>query len=193
MSSISALKVAHNIFPLNVNLNLIQNPKQNDNKKHGCCDRSTWKSSTVRQYLLLFLKILHSVSDKTIHEIHEVIEDQNEMLYLISILEFCLIYIQGVVYPTKHFLLQLMIFFSVSINTDVSFLLASCAGLPMTYSYLIFNIMRYSKRIFTWRYQTCHTATLICQDWAIIINADLHTLRIFITTCLLNDKSFDQA
>ena len=111
MSSISALNVAHNIFTLNVNLNLIQNPKQNDNKKHGCCDRSTWKSSTVRQYLLLFLKILHSVSDKTIHEIHEVIEDQNEMFYLISILEFCLIYIQGVVYPTKHFLLQLMIFF----------------------------------------------------------------------------------
>ena len=84
-------------------------------------------------------------------------------------------------------------FFSFSINTDVSFLLVSCAGLPMTYGYLIFNIMRYSKRIFTWRCQTCHTATLICQDWAIIINADPHTVRIFITTCLLNDKSFDQA
>ena len=94
----------------------------------------------------------------------------------------------------EHFLLQLVIiFFAFSINTDVSFLLFSCAGLPMTYGYLIFNIMRSSKRIFTGRYQTCHTATPICQDWAMIINVDPHTVRIFITACLWNDKSFDQA
>ena len=47
---------------------------------------------------------LPNLSDKTIHQNHEVIQRENEIFFLISILVFCHIHIQNVVLKTKHFL-----------------------------------------------------------------------------------------
>ena len=76
-----------------------------------------------------------------------------------------------------------MNFFAFSINMWLPFLPFASADPVMAKVYLVLNIMQYCKDMFTWRYQTCLTATLICQNWAIIMNADLNTLRILINTC----------
>ena len=79
-------------------------------------------------------------------------------------------------------------FFTFPIHAYTNVLLFSCAGLAMTKGYLVSNIMQYYKGIFTWWYETCHKATLICQNWAITMNADPHTIRIFINICLWDDN-----
>ena len=76
---------------------------------------------------------------------------------------------------TKHFISWWVNFFAFAIHKYVPFLLFACAGLVMSKGYLVFNIMKYYKDMFTWRYQTCHTATLTCQNWAIIMK-QTHTL-----------------
>ena len=60
-----------------------------------------WRTLAVP---LLLLQVLPNLSDKTTHQNHEVIEGQNEIFFLISILVFCHIHIWNVVLQTKHFL-----------------------------------------------------------------------------------------
>ena len=60
------------------------------------------------QYHLLFLQVIPSLSDKAIHQNHEVIQRPNETFFLIRNSEFYHIHIPGVVLQTKHFLFQLM-------------------------------------------------------------------------------------
>ena len=60
-----------------------------------------WRTLAVP---LLLLQVLPNLSDKTTHQNHEMIEGQNEIFFLISILVFCDIHIRNVVLQTKHFL-----------------------------------------------------------------------------------------
>ena len=81
------------------------------------------------------------------------------------------------------------VFFVFPIHRYVLILVFACAGLNTSKCYLVFNITQYCIDMFTWRYQTCHTtATLTCQNWVIIMNADPRTARIFINTCLSDDN-----
>ena len=90
-------------------------------------------------------------------------------LFLIRMFVFCHIHIRDVIGKRNiSYFSWWVSFFAFSIHTYIPFLLFACAGLVMTKGYFVFNIK-----------QTSHTVTLTCKNWAIIMNVDLRTMRIF--------------
>ena len=144
---------------------------------------------------MLFLQVLYSLSDKVIHQNHEVIKGENKIFFLMRNLEISPYSYSGCGFANETFpnLSWWMNVFAFYLNMYVPFFLFACAGLVRTNGYLVFDIIQYCKDMFIWRYRTCCTAALTCRNWSIIMNADTSTVRILINTCLWDDNSFNKA